>query len=41
LKLTCNIHAFTSGQMQGVESRRHSILFQGHRNEADILNNAG
>jgi len=23
--------------MQGVESRRHSILFQGFRNEADGL----
>ncbi len=35
--LTCIIHAFNTGQMQGVESRRHSILFQGFRNEADGL----
>jgi len=35
--LTCIIHAFNSGQMRGVESRRHSRLFQGFRNEADGL----
>ncbi len=37
ISLTCIIHAFNSGQMRGVESRRHSILFQGFRNEADGL----
>ena len=35
--LTCDIHAFNLGQMQGVGSRRHSILFEGFRNEADGL----
>jgi len=27
-------HAFNLAQMRGVENRRHSILFQGFRNEA-------
>ncbi len=35
--LACIIHAFNLGQMQGVESRRHSKLFQGFRNAADGL----
>ncbi len=35
--MACIIHAFNLGQMQGVGSRRHSILFQGFRNEADGL----
>jgi len=34
---TCIIHAIHSGQIQGVERRRHRILFQGFRNEADGL----
>jgi hypothetical protein len=34
-KPTLYIH--NSGQMQGVESRRHSSLFQGFRNDADGL----
>jgi hypothetical protein len=35
--LTCIIQALYSGQMQGVGSRRHSILFQGFGNVADGL----
>ncbi len=33
VNITCIIHAFNSGQMQGVESRRHNILFQGFRKQ--------
>ncbi len=33
LCVSCIIHVFNSGQMQGVGSRRHNILFQGFRNK--------
>lgn len=34
LQLACIIQELYSGQLQGVGSRQHSILFQGFRNEA-------